>query len=403
MKLHYRAKERVGHPVAGEIDADSVAEARRRLRQQGLYVLSLDAAQSRHANLRDWFAHRRRVKQSDILVAISQLTIMCQSGVNLAEALDNVAQQCPQAALRRILERVHLDVSSGSSFSDALSKHPEAFDGSFVAGVAAGERSGAIIEVLQRLTQLMRGEIRLRGGLWSMLMYPFVLSGVTVVVLSVMVFFVLPQFAKVFSDLGKSPPPLTQLMLGTAQSLRQYSLLLLIAAAGLGVFIWRTRSTSLVARTWDYVTLNGAFVRKATRALCAGRTFRLLGTMLQSGVPLLDGIRLCRAAARNRLFRALFDALEHDVLQGQGIGQALMSASFLPLGAAHMVSTAERSGKLGSVLETVGEYYEDEGERHVRDLVKILEPGIIIVLGAVVAAVVLSIVLPLLDVSTIAQ
>jgi type II secretory pathway component PulF len=141
----------------------------------------------------------------------------------------------------------------------------------------------------------------------------------------------------------------------------------------------------------------------ATSAICTGRTFRLMGVMLMSGVPLVDAIRLCRLASRNRLFRELFDDVESDVLHGEGLGRRLLASPILPAGAAQMVATAERSGKLGEVLKMVGEYFEDEGERRLREVVKIIEPAVIVLLGVVVAGVALSVVLPLLDVSTVTQ
>lgn len=126
----------------------------------------------------------------------------------------------------------------------------------------------------------------------------------------------------------------------------------------------------------------------------------MLGTMLISGVPLVDGLRLCRSASKNGHFRKLFEQVEREVLLGEGLGATLLSARFLPPGAAQMVATAERSGSMGEVIKNVGEYYEDVGERHLRDLVKILEPAVIVFLGVIVAGIVLSMVLPMLDVST---
>jgi type II secretory pathway component PulF len=404
MKLSYRAKERSGVTTAGEIEAESPDEARRKLRERGYFVLELSAARRGGALAgRSPWPSRGRVTKPDIVIVMSQLTIMCQSGVDLAEALKNVAEHCLRPQFKTVLESVSQDVSNGASFSEALAKHPHVFDETFVAGVAAGEKSGAMTEVFGRLTQLLRSEIRLRSAVWSMLTYPLVLCGVTFLAVNGMVFFVLPQFSKVFEDLGKAPPPLTQMLLTASQFARGNAIWILLAVGAFGFAAYRMRSTSWVQKWRDSLTLNGAVIRKATRALATGRTFRLLGTMLQSGVPLLDGIRLCRSAARNSLFRALFEQLEREVLQGQGLGKSLIAAPFLPLGAAHMIATAERSGKLGQVLETVGEYYEDEGERHLRELVKVLEPAVIIVLGVIVGIVVLSIVLPMLDVSTLAK
>ena len=341
-----------------------------------------------------------RVNKSDLVIMMSQLTIMCQSGVDLAEAMENVAAQCAKPAFRSVLERVHQDISNGDSFSAALSKHPHVFDEMFVAGIAAGEQSGTITQVLERLTYLLRGDMRLQSTVWSMLMYPIVLGVVTFLVLNALIFFVLPQFATVFESLDKPAPPLTQFLLNIGVFVRKHVLIVIGSVLAILIGGYLSRNAKFVRRTWDHTTLHMLVIRKATRALLTGRTFRLLGTMLTSGVPLIEGIRLCRSAARNQLFRDLFVSVERDVLHGEGFGRTLLAAPFLPAGAAQMVLTAERSGKMGEVLKSVGEYYEDEGERHLRDIVKIAEPVVIIFLGIVVAGIVLSIVLPMLDVTT---
>ena len=405
MKFQYQAKDRAGSASSGEVDASSLADARMQLRNQGLFVTALDKQSTFDASRRDGFTSRLfgSVSKSDLVLMMSQLSIMSQSGVDLAEALHNVAQQCPKPALRKILEQVDADVCSGSSLSESLRKHPYVFDDLFVASIAAGEQSGTITQVLERLTYLLRADMRLQSTIWSMLMYPLVLGAVTFVVLNALVFFVLPQFATVFETLERPVPPLTQLMLNVGTFFRSNLLLVIVSSVAIVLGGYFSRNSPLICRTWDYATLNVAVVRNVTRALLAGRTFRLLGTMLMSGVPLVDGIRLCRNASKNRFFRELFQQVERDVLNGEGLGRPLLAAQFLPFGAAQMVATAERSGKMGEVLKNVGEYYEDQGERCLRDLIKIAEPAVIVFLGVVVAGIVLSIIVPMLDVTTSSQ
>lgn len=401
-QFQYTAKQRTGASVASTIEADSLAAARQHLRRDGLFVLDIHPlGQSTAMQAASWnIGGRRRVKKTDLLMMLSQLNIMCQSGVDIAEAIHNVSENITNPTFQAVLETVHEDISAGVSFSEALSRHPQVFDRSLVAGISAGEQAGNINAVLKRLTELIRGDIRLRATVWSMLMYPIVLCVVTVLVLGALVFFVLPQFAKVFADLGKPAPPITQLMLDFGQAVNDHRMLVLGCIGGLVLAVAVLRKTAFVRQSFDHATLHFAIIRKSTRALLTGRSFRLLGSMLASGVPLLDGIRLCRDSIHNRLFRDMFDQVEHDVLHGEGIGKPLLESRCLPAGAAQMVATAERSGNLGEVLQSVGEYFEEEGERNIRDLVKILEPAVIVVLGVIVAGVVLSVVLPLLDVSS---
>jgi type IV pilus assembly protein PilC len=404
MNFHYRAKDAAGRLRADQIEAASLAEARQKLRKQGLFLLEIGEVRAAGAAARSVARFGGgRLTRTDVLGLMSQLTIMNQSGLDLAESLRSAAEQSPKAAMKKVLEAVHADVSSGKSFSSALERHPQVFDAPFVAGIAAAERTGTMAAVFERLTYLLRSDIRLRSTVWSMLMYPLVLGFVTFGVLNAMIFFVLPQFGKVFAELGTTPPPLTNMLLGIGTFARDHFVLLGGAIGGAVAALAAVRNHASVRRVTDWTLLNGVMIKDATRALSTGRVFRLLGTMLQSGVPLVDGIRLCRNASNNQFFRGMFDQMEADVLEGRGLAAALAGATFVPIGAANMVATAERSGKLGQVLQSVGEYYEDEGERRLRDLIKILEPAIILLLGAIVAGIVLSIVLPLLDVTTAAN
>ena len=404
MQFQYSAKARTGQPAAGMIESDSIAEARQRLRDQGLFVLTLTSQRettSRVGNNGLRFG-RPRVSKTDVLMLTSQLSIMGRSGLDLAEAFKHVAQECPNPFLKKILAAVYEDISSGKPVSMALRRQKHVFGDAYVASIAAAEASGTMTEVLGRLADLLRNEIRLRSTLRAILSYPIVLSFVALTVIAALVFFVLPQFACVFADLGTPAPPTTQMLMDGATAVRENFLILLTVFA-LAVFaVWRFWFTDRAAQYWDGLALHGPVIRRATQPLLIGRVFRLLGTMLESGIPLLEAIQLCRSSVRNRLYRTLFDSVEREITSGRGIANALAKAAFVPAGAAQMVTTAERTGNLGSVMQAVGEFYEDDGERQMRNLAKQLEPAIIVFMGIIVGFVVLSIMLPLLDVSTVA-
>jgi type IV pilus assembly protein PilC len=415
MKFQYTAKDRQGKTVEGQFDGDSPLAVRQKLRSQGLFALSVVALDSRakatpslpsqsasisSRSFSSSFGRSTRVKSSDLIDVLSQLSIMCQSGDDLAQALNTVAHQCPVPKLRSVLLTTYQDVSQGLKFSAALAKHPTVFTESMVAALAAGEQAGRIVDVLERMTRMMRKDQNLRSSIAAMLMYPAVLCSITLVVIGAMLFFVLPQFASIFRDMDREVPPLTSILLAIGSGLRAHWIVLGSIAGilvGLGVTF---RNHPRVQSAVDHALLKAWIIRDSARALLTGRVFRLLGTMLDNGVPLLESIRLCRKAIRSSAFHAMFEKVEQEILQGEGMSQTLIDATFLPAGAAHMISTGERAGKLPSVLQSVGEYFEDEGERRLRTLVKMLEPAIIISLGGVVAMVVLSIILPLLDVTT---
>lgn len=343
------------------------------------------------------------VSKSDLLVITTQLSIMCQSGVDLAAAISSVAQECRHPGLKPILTAVSNDVNSGTSASLALRKHASTFGEVYVASIASAEASGTLTAVLQRQCELLKNEIRMRNAIVSIVAYPLVLSAVAMLVVGALVFFVLPQFSKVFLNLGKPAPPLTQLLLDSATLMRAQVHWILTIVAVMAIGLFQFSRTDTWRRYFDHLVLHAPVLRNASRSLLTGRSFRLLGSLLESGVPLLEAIRLCRGAIRNGLFLKLFDRLDNEVTNGRGMSTEVARSEFVPPGAAQMVQTAERNGQLGNVLQLIGQYYEEEGEQFIKSAMKIIEPAVIVLMGLVVGGVVLSVMLPLLDVTAAGQ
>ena len=283
----------------------------------------------------------------------------------------------------------------------ALKKHTAVFGETYIVAIQAAEASGQMTEVLDRLTKLLRFEIRMRNTIKSILTYPVILFFVALLVSSALILFVLPQFATVFENLEKPVPPSTQILLDVSVFVRSHFLYLLPTLAVGAYCAWKAMALDSVKLFFDGLLLRMKGIGPAMQSLAAGRVFTLMGTMLQSEIPLLEALGLCRTASRNRLLQRLFHRLEDDVIKGRGIGPGLAVADCIPRGAAQMISTAERSGRLAEVIQTVGEFYEEEGERQIRQAVKFLEPAIILVMGVFVSFIVMSIMLPLLDVSSV--
>jgi type II secretory pathway component PulF len=402
MKFGYTAKSGTGAITTGVLDAESLADAQMRLREMGLFALSLNKS-TRSPSTGSWNVGRGRVTNRDLLALTSQLAIMTKAGVDLAGALKSVAEHTVKPSLKRTIVAVHRDVESGASVSQALQRHVHIFGEAYVASVAAGETAGRLPDVLHRLSGMLRSEMRLRNRVRTLMAYPLVLSTVSFSVLCGLVFFVLPTFAGIFGDYEIPLPVLTQILIDVSSEMRArffiYIPLAIMAIVALIVF----KRSAVGRRLWDAVLLNTVVIREASRTLLAGRAFLLLGIMLESGVPLLESLRMTRAAMRNIYFREMFDVLENDILNGRGMGDTLARTSFLPPAAAQMIRTGEKTGSLAMVTQTLGEYYEEEGEVKLRELATILEPAIIIVMGLVVATIVLSVMLPMFDFATLAN
>lgn len=346
---------------------------------------------------------RLRVPKQEVADLTAQLAIMTKSGLDLASALSSLASQCERPLLAEVLHDVNELVLSGNTLSESLRQHPEVFDGAYVATIAAAEASGRMAEVLQQLAQMQRNEMRLRTSIKSMLTYPVLLVCISSSVIMTLVIFVLPRFAEIFAQNEMPLPVLTRALISTSVELKTRWWLWLptvVLCIG-GATAWRLTETG--RRTIDVVLVRSAILRNVTQPLLTGRLCRLLGLLLNSGVPLLEGLKLCREAVGNRLYKAVVSDVSDSVVNGRGMGAALMDAEIIPLSAREMLMTSERTGNLAEVATLLGEYYEEEAEAKLKQAVRILEPLITVVMGAVVAVVVLSVMLPIFDLSNVAN
>ncbi len=346
---------------------------------------------------------RRSAIRRDVANLTAQIGVMTRSGIDVATAIESLARQCRPPELKRVLQQVHDDVLGGNSLSGALSEHPDAFTEAYVASISAGEASGRLSDVLNQLAKMLRNELRLRSTVRTMFAYPVLLASVSSLVLLVLILFVLPQFAKIFADYDTPLPWVTQVLIGFATELRTRWWLwapLFVVTLG-GAIAFKASEQGKLA--WDRAVLNAVFLHEVTRALLIGRVCHLLGVMLESGVPMLEAIRLTRRAIDNRLYQALLRSLEDDVINGRGISPSLLNSAFVPPSAAEMLATAERTGNLGEVTRLLGDHYEEEGQSKLREFVAVLEPAITVGMGLVVAVVVLAVMLPMFDLSTFAS
>ena len=404
MHYEYEAKTTTGENLAGILTASSPQEARQLLREKKLFVVSMKAAGGGGGIGRARKSHfGPRVSKKDLMALTSQLAVMSRAGVDLATALDDIGKHCSNPAVKQVLGQIHEDILGGKPISAAMGNFEHVFGKSYVGVVAAAEASGRLPDVLGRLATLLRTDLRMRSTLKTLLAYPIMLASVSALVVLALMFFVLPQFAKVFDQLEVPLPVITQVLIGVSTELRSrfwlWGGLALVAIPCAIAFLKSDRGR----RQIDGLLLRAALVRDVTRPLLIGRTFRLLGTMLESGVPLLEGLRLTRSSIGNSVLREFFQEIEREVVNGRGLGDSLLNCPYVPPAGAQMVATAERTGTLATVTQLTGEFFEEEGETRLRDLATILEPLIIIVMGVIVAFVVMSVMLPVFDFATITR
>lgn len=404
MLYKYTAKSAAGDQTSGVIEADSTFAAQQDLRRRGQLLLSISESRAgTFAEARRKRKRGKRVPRTELLLLTSQLSIMCETGIDLAEAIEEAARQATHPVLRKALIQIYRDINDGMRIADAMAAQSDTFGSTYVASFAAGESSGRMVEVLDRLSTILDGEIRLRSMMKTALAYPVVLAGISVLTLGVLMFFVLPHFGKIFSKMKVPLPGSTEVMLAISSSVTTHPAAWGVSVLGAVIATVLALRSTAGRRKLDQLSLTVKCVAQVTQSLVAGRAFRLCGSMVQSGVPLLEAIQMTRSSIRNSVFRDLFNLLEVEVLNGRGIGAALAGTKFIPQGAARMVVTAEKTGRLGHVMDRVGAFYESQGERRLQELTKLMEPAIIIVMGCVVATVVLSILLPMFELTQMAK
>lgn len=336
-------------------------------------------------------------KKQQILNITKQLALLVETGVDIAEAIGVVCDQLPQGSVRDAWVSIGEDINAGRALSYALNQQKNILGAEYVVSLTAGEASGKLIEVLKSTAAKLERDLDLQWSTRSALAYPCVLCVVAFGVVNSLVWFVLPQFEKVFENMNYTPPWITQVLLSGAKTTRSYYWLLILGAVSLVtavIFTWRHPRFSVYR---DKFLCLLPIVGKSYRYLATSGFFLLCGNMLRHGVPLLDSLQLCARASISPTLRAVLEETERDVLVGRNLSHTLAKSQFLPPGAASMITMAEKSGNLDRVMITTGEYFEKEGVQSLQQALKLLEPVLIVFMGGLVALVIASVMLPMMD------
>lgn len=364
--------------------------------------LSQHEASSRidQESLHDVQAAGRPLPLGTLLLAINQLAVMNQNGIDIAEAVDTVSRHCKHVRLADQLSRIHVALTEGRSLSAAIAIHGEGFPASVSPMLAAAESSGTLPQTLKRITEMLRSEMQLRATIVSALIYPVILVSASMLVLTAMMLGVIPQFAKVFESLGKPVPPSTQTLLWIGLTCRAHwpwiiGTMLVTVVSGVSF-----RRHPILVGPFHAFLMHGPIIRDAYRPLMTGRIFRAIASMVAGGVTLLESVRLAHRATSDPYWRTLLEDVIQNLLQGSRASESMKEVDFLPPEAAQLMATAERTGRVSDVLEDVGLFYEEDASRRIKRLVAALEPVIIMVMGVLVAGIVMSVMLPMLDVTT---
>jgi type IV pilus assembly protein PilC len=392
----FRAVDLAGVPARGEVDAESKQAVTDQLKSRGLIVLDINAKKGSKEISIDFF---ERVKARDLTVMTRQLATMVTSGVTILRALYVLEEQTQSKLLKRALVQIRKDVEAGLPLSDALARHPKIFSPLYIAMVRSGETGGMLESALLRTSDQLEKEDALRRQVRAAMIYPAVVVSFAVIVLIALVAFIVPVFAKVFKDFGGKLPGLTQFTVGLSDFLtsRWYVCIAIVVAVAWSFLSWK-KSTWGRAQ-WDRFRLRIPMrIGEVVQKIALARWSRTLSALTNAGVPILQAIEVTGKTAGNRVVEDAMESVRDSVKRGGTISAPLKEVAVFPSMVVHMVGVGEETGALDTMLTKIADFYEDEVNAAIKALTSILEPVMIIIIGAIVGFIVISMYLPLFKV-----
>ncbi|MBM4124860.1 MAG: type II secretion system F family protein [Nitrospira sp.] len=393
----YVGKTRQGTAKKGEVSAKTREEAVAKLRQQRVAVTSIQEKAAEAG----WLASLSvggGVTDKDIVVFTRQFATMINAGLPLIQCLEILSTQSENKNFGKTIGEIKLDVESGSTLSAALSKHPQTFDDLYVNMVQAGEVGGLLDTILIRLAAHIEKAMKLKSKIKSAMVYPASILGVAVVVVAVLMVWVIPIFAKMFEEMsgGKMglPAP-TQLVIDASNFMQASIVYLMLAAIGAGVALKRYYATAAGRLTVDRLFLKlpvaGDLIRKASVA----KFTRTLGSLISSGVPILDGLMITARTSGNKVVEEVILGARQSISEGKTVADPLSKSDVFPKMVTHMISVGEATGALDAMLAKIADFYDDEVDAAVASLTALLEPMMMVFLGIVIGFIVVAMYLPI--------
>jgi type IV pilus assembly protein PilC len=390
-----RVRDSQGKSKTEKVLADSLAQARTSLRDQGFVVQEVKESKGGF-DFKKFQTSLGKVSVKEKAVFSRQMAVLVNAGVTIVRGIGVLSEQCTNAKLKNALIEISQDVQNGVNLSDAMRRHPTCFDNLYVSMIQAGEIGGVLDEVLNRLAKLLEDMARLQNQIKSAMSYPIVVAFLATAIFLGMTIFLIPVFDKIFHQLGVSLPPLTQFLVNLSHILTSWTSALVIPVViGLRIAYVRYYKTRVGKETIDRISLRLPLFGDLIQKTAVARFSRTFGALTRSGVPILTALEIVRDTSGNQVVCNCIDAVRSEVQQGGMISLSLQKEKVFPNMAIQMISIGEETGELDAMLMKVADFYEDEVEQAVKALTSVLEPMLIVVVGGMVGTILLAMYLPL--------
>ncbi len=399
--FEYTAVDSGGRQRRGILEGDTARQVRQTLRERGLLPLAVDEVAEKQTGGRRSFSLRRGISPMDLALVTRQLATLVRSSMPLEESLLAVSQQSEKPRLKSILLGVRSRVMEGHSLAEGLAEFPQAFPELYRATVAAGEQSGHLDDILERLAEYAEVRQQLRQRVSQAMIYPIILTLLSLVIVSGLLVYVVPKVVGVFENTGQELPGLTAGLIGLSDFLRAHGLILAIGVIAAIWLIRRILRRPAPERAYHSFLLRVPVVGRLVRGVNTARFTRTLSILAGSGVPVLDAMRIAGEVVNNVPMREAVDEAAVRVREGAPIGASLGASKIFPPMTMHLISSGEQSGQLETMLERAAVSQEREVDGLISTMLSILEPVLILMMGGLVLLIVLAILLPIFELNTL--
>jgi type IV pilus assembly protein PilC len=397
----YVAKDRLGKTLTAVLEAKDRAGAVDILRKKDLIIISVSDESPRAWPPLGIFSRKKKIRLDDLVMFARQLATMVDAGITLVAALDILGEQIDNKTFGAIILSVRNDVETGSSLSAALAKHKKVFSPLFINMVRAGESSGMLDDILDRLSQYLEKTSSLQKKVRSAMIYPAIVSAMALGITLILLLKVVPIFKDIFSGFGAKLPMPTEIMINLSNALQHYFVFIVLAVIGI-FFLFRMYVRTEKGRLrFDGFLLNVPIFGILLRKVAISKFSRTLSTLIKSGVPILSALEIVGKTSGNKTVEAAVDNVRKNVREGESIAAPLAKSGVFPTMMTRMVSVGERSGELEKMLSKIADFYDEQVDTAVSGLTSIMEPLIIAFLGIVIGSVVIAMFLPIFKLTTV--
>lgn len=397
----WAGKSKDGKSVKGEMTANSKDEVIGALRKQGIIASTVKSKGGMNMAIKIP-GMGGGVTEKDLIVFTRQFATMIDAGLPLVQCLEILEQQTENKALAKTIGAVRADVEAGSTYADALSKHPKVFDELYVNLVAAGEVAGILDTILGRLTAYIEKNMKLKKQIKAAMVYPSVVMFVAVAVISVLMIFVIPMFVQMFADLGGELPGPTQLVVSISAFMTSWKMLIVVGLMVGAVFgIKAINRTTKGRYAIDSLILKLPVVGNLARKVAVSKFTRTLGTLMGAGVPILDGLEIVAKTAGNKVVEKTILDTRAAISEGKTLSEPLSKGGVFPPMVTQMISIGETTGALDAMLAKIADFYDDEVDNAVDALTAALEPALMVFLGTAVGFIIIAMYLPIFKMASV--